>query len=59
MVRLILAFEMDEATEPGARKPNIDMLRFSNVHDSLVAAPQKFDCCYKARDPKWLESKWA
>lgn len=58
LVRLILAFEMDESNEPGARKPNVDMLDFSGVHDSLVAAPRQFDCCYTARDPEWLKSKW-
>jgi phenylacetate 2-hydroxylase len=59
IVRLILAFEMDEATGAGARKPNVDILNFSDVHNSLVALPQTFDCCYTARDAKWLENKWA
>ncbi|RDW82785.1 hypothetical protein BP6252_03897 [Coleophoma cylindrospora] len=58
LVRMILAFEMREAEGSGVRKPNIDMLDFSDVHNSLVALPRKFDCCYTARDPKWLESKW-
>jgi phenylacetate 2-hydroxylase len=56
ILRLILAFEMEEATEPGARKPNVDMLGFSDVHNSLVARPRKFDCHYTARDAEWLES---
>jgi phenylacetate 2-hydroxylase len=47
---------MEEATEPGARKPNVDMLGFSDVHNSLVARPRKFDCHYTARDAEWLES---
>jgi phenylacetate 2-hydroxylase len=58
ILRLILAFEMDESKEPGARKPNIDMLDFSDVRDSLVAAPKRFECCFKARDKTWLESRW-
>jgi hypothetical protein len=36
---LILVFEMEEASGPGVRKPNTDMLDFSNVHYSLVAYP--------------------
>ena len=56
-MRLILAFDMAEATGPGARKPNTDMLGFSDVYNSLVAMPRKFDCHYTARDAKWLEGK--
>lgn len=59
IIRLVLAFEMEEASGPGMRKPNIDMLHFSDVHNSLVAMPKKFDCHYNARDSKWLESKWS
>jgi phenylacetate 2-hydroxylase len=55
ILRLILAFEMEEATEPGARKPNVDMLGFSDVHNSLVARPRKFDCHYTARDAELLK----
>lgn len=58
IVRLIIAFEMDEGTDPGARKPNLDILNFSDVRDSLVAMPRTYDCCYTARDPEWLASKW-
>lgn len=58
IVRLVLAFEMDSSSEPGMRKPNIDMLDFSDVRNSLVALPRRFDCCFTARDAKWLESKW-
>jgi phenylacetate 2-hydroxylase len=57
LVRLILAFEMEGTTGPGARRPNIDILDLSDVHNSLVARPRKFDCFYTARDPEWLESK--
>lgn len=57
LVRLILAFEMEEATGAGARRPNIDIVDFSDVHNSLAALPRKFDCFYTARDPAWLESK--
>lgn len=59
IIRLVLAFEMEEGSEEGTRKPNIDMLNFSDVHNSLVAMPKKFDCHFTARDDKWLESKWA
>lgn len=59
IVRLILAFDMSESAEPGARKPNVGMLNFSDVYGSLVALPRRFDCCYTARDPEWLASKWA
>ncbi len=55
ILRLILAFEMKEATGCNSRKPNIDILGFSDVHDSLVARPRKFDCHYAARDTEWLE----
>lgn len=58
IVRLILAFDMHESTVPHARKPNFDMLDFSDVRDSLVALPTKYDCHYTARDPEWLKSKW-
>jgi phenylacetate 2-hydroxylase len=54
ILRLILAFEMEEASGPDARKPNIDILNFSDVHNSLVARPRMFDCHYTARDPNWL-----
>lgn len=59
IVRLVLAFKMSESREPGARRPNIDMLDFSDVRGSLVALPRRFDCCYTARDPEWLAGKWA
>jgi len=55
ILRLILAFEMKEATGPSSRKPNIDILGFSDVHNSLVARPRKFDCHYIAREAEWLE----
>lgn len=58
ILRLILSLKIDESTEPGSRKPNIDMLDFSDVRNSLVALPRKFDCIYTARDSKWLESEW-
>lgn len=58
IIRLVLAFEMDESTEPGARKPSNDMLDFSDVRNSLVALPRKYDCCYTARDPEWLAGRW-
>ncbi|KAK5111252.1 hypothetical protein LTR62_005280 [Meristemomyces frigidus] len=58
LVRLILAFEMRESEEAHARKPNLDMVDFSDVRDSLVAMPRYFDCHYIARDPQWLASKW-
>jgi len=58
ILRLILSFKIDETIEPGARKPNIDMLDFSDVRNSLVALPRKFDCRYIARDSQWLESRW-
>lgn len=57
LVRLVLAFDMEEATGPSARRPNTDMLDFSDVYNSLVACPRKFDCHYIARDAKWLETK--
>jgi hypothetical protein len=57
-MRLILAFEMEEASGSGVRKLNVDILDFSDVHSSLVALPRRFDCCYTARDALWLQSKW-
>lgn len=57
LVKLVLAFEMDEATEPGARRPNIDILDFSDVKNQLVALPRSFDCKFTARDQSWLEKK--
>lgn len=56
ILRLILAFKMEEATSPGSRRPNTDILDFSDVHNSLVARPRKFDCHYTARDEQWLQS---
>jgi len=58
IVRLVLAFEMNYSTELHARRLNADMLDFSDVRDSLVALPRKFDCHYTPRDPDWLKSKW-
>ncbi|TVY44838.1 Phenylacetate 2-hydroxylase [Lachnellula subtilissima] len=57
LTRLILAFEMKESDDPSARKPNIDVLDFSDVHTSLVAIPRPFDCSFVPRDLEWLGSK--
>ncbi|KAH8645915.1 cytochrome P450 [Tricladium varicosporioides] len=57
LIKMVLAFEMDEATDPGARRPNIDILDFSDVKNQLVALPRSFDCKFTARDQAWLENK--
>jgi len=54
LVRLILAFEMKEVD--GTRKPNIDMIHFSDAYTGLVAQPRSFDCSFKARDERWLKT---
>jgi len=46
---------MKEASGQDSRRPNIDILGFSDVHNSLVARPRKFDSHYTARDAEWLE----
>lgn len=53
LVRLILAFDMKEVT---LKKPNIDMLKFSDIHNQLVAQPQLYDAAFKARDESWLRT---
>ena len=58
ITRLILAFEMSQSEEAGARRANLDMIDFSDVRDSVVAQPLWYDCCYTARDPEWLARKW-
>lgn len=58
-MRLVLAFEMDESTAPGAKQTNIDILDFSDVRNQLVALPKSFDCCFKARDEACLEKTLA
>lgn len=57
-MRLVLAFKIQEGdAETGATKANTDMLDFSDEYKSLVAIPRRFDCCFVARDEKWVESK--
>ena len=53
IMRLILAFEMDEANGPRVREPDIDILGFSDVRNSLVSLPRRFDCYYTPLDPVW------
>lgn len=58
VMRLVLAFKIQEGdARKGARKANTDILDFSNEYKSLVAIPRRFDCCFVARDDKWVESK--
>lgn len=52
LTRLILAFKMKESD---TRKPNIDMIHFSDVYGSIVAQPRAFDCCFTPRDSEWLQ----
>lgn len=55
LIRLILAFEMEESKMPG-RRPNVDAVKFSDVHDELVAHPRFYDAHFKTRDESWLMS---
>lgn len=52
LTRLILAFKMKESD---TRKPNIDMIHFSDIYESIVAQPRAFDCCFFPRDSEWLQ----
>lgn len=56
LVRTILAFEMKEATGPGARKPSLNMRDFSDYY-GLVNIPRGWDCHLVARDATWLIGK--
>ncbi|KAF2091592.1 cytochrome P450 [Saccharata proteae CBS 121410] len=55
LVRLLLAFEIKESSDPAARKPVIDPIHFSDVYGEIVAHPKFFDCCFAARDEAWLQ----
>ncbi|KAL2415612.1 Phenylacetate 2-hydroxylase [Exophiala dermatitidis] len=56
LIRLTLAFEMRQSTTlEGGRLPVLDAVRFSDVHDQLVAAPRHFNCRFIARDAAWLD----
>lgn len=55
LTRLILAFEFDEPKEGTGRRPNIDPIEFSDVHNELVAHPSFYDTQFKARDEEWLK----
>lgn len=57
LARLVLAFKITESTDPTARKMNTDMLGFSTEYKSLVAIPDRFDCCFEARDESWIRTK--
>lgn len=57
LARLVLAFKITESSDPNARKPNSDMLAFSAEYSSLVAMPDRFDCCFEARDESWIKTK--
>ncbi|RDW75297.1 cytochrome P450-2 [Coleophoma cylindrospora] len=56
LIRLILAFQMTE-TQISKRKPSVDILRFSDVHSSLLCVPKEYDCHFVARDQNWLLQK--
>jgi phenylacetate 2-hydroxylase len=55
LIRILLAFEIEQVSGSDLRQPNIDPICFSNIHDQLVASPQLYDCRLVARDLKWLE----
>lgn len=54
LTRLILAFEMVESTTPG-RRPNVDAVDFSDVHDELVAHLRFYNAHFQARDETLLK----
>jgi phenylacetate 2-hydroxylase len=59
LIRTILSFELKEPEEGEGRKPNIDPIEFSDVHNELVAHPRFYDAKYTARDPAWLKKTMA
>lgn len=57
LARLVLAFRITESKDPNARKMNTGMLGFSTEYKSLVAIPDRFECCFEARDAGWIRTK--